>query len=95
MTVTVVRSSSSGPFQVDFATEGVTANAGEDYEETMGVLEFKVGGRQREPGGEGGEGKGDWRLRVFGSTVVRLGVRWSVHSGVRWAVDRVEGWIWE
>merc|ERR1740130_2432821 len=29
---TVVRSSSSGPFQVDFATEGVTANAGEDYE---------------------------------------------------------------
>ena len=47
VTVTVVRSSSSGPFQVDFATEGVTANAGEDYEETMGVLSFKVRARAR------------------------------------------------
>lgn len=48
VTVTVVRSSSSGPFQVDFATEGVTANAGEDYEETMGVLSFKDGETEKE-----------------------------------------------
>jgi solute carrier family 8 (sodium/calcium exchanger) len=48
VTVIVTRSTSEGPFQVDFATEGVTANAGEDYEETMGTLEFKDGEFEKE-----------------------------------------------
>jgi len=41
--VTVVRSSGAGSLQVDYATEGVTANAGEDFTETEGVLTFGPG----------------------------------------------------
>ena len=41
--VTVVRSSGEDDLQVQYETEGVTANADEDYKETNGVLTFKQG----------------------------------------------------
>jgi solute carrier family 8 (sodium/calcium exchanger) len=41
--VVVTRSSGEGSLQVEYATEGVTANAGEDYIETKGTLTFKPG----------------------------------------------------
>lgn len=42
--VTVVtRSNGEGTLQVDYSTEGVTANAGEDFVETSGVLTFGPG----------------------------------------------------
>jgi solute carrier family 8 (sodium/calcium exchanger) len=39
----VTRSSGDGKLQVDYSTEGVTANAGEDYIETSGILVFEPG----------------------------------------------------
>jgi len=39
----VTRSSGEGTVQVDYSTEGVTANAGEDFVETSGVLTFSPG----------------------------------------------------
>ena len=41
--VFVTRSSGEGSLQVEYATEGVTANAGEDYVEAKGVLTFSPG----------------------------------------------------
>jgi len=44
----VTRSSGEGSLQVDYATEGVTANAGEDFVETSGVLTFAPGELEKE-----------------------------------------------
>jgi len=46
--VVVTRSSAQGSLQVDYATEGVTANAGEDFVETSGVLTFSPGEEEKE-----------------------------------------------
>lgn len=48
VTCTVVRSSGEGKMMVDYATEGVTANAGEDFVETSGVLTFNPGETEKE-----------------------------------------------
>lgn len=48
VTVHVVRSVANEKMEVDFATEGVTANAGEDYEETIGMITFEKGEFEKE-----------------------------------------------
>ena len=48
MSALVCCPSSFARTQVDYATEGVTANAGEDYVETTGVLTFAPGETEKE-----------------------------------------------
>ena len=47
ITVSVVRLPAKGPFTVKYATEGVTATAGQDFEAVAGTLEFKDGEEEK------------------------------------------------
>ncbi len=48
ITVSVIRIPSSGTFTVKYATEGITATAGDDFEAVSGTLEFADGEEEKE-----------------------------------------------